>query len=1026
MKNILGNCIPLHFQRLYKFFLIALFTCFYIFISAQPKTIILKRYTASNGLSDNQVTCMLRDKQGFLWIGTKDGLNRWDGRDFYVFRHDDNNIHSLNGNYITSLAYDNDSMLWIGTASSGISMYDFRTQKFTAPDFNKELLSNRINVIRFDSRNNLLWIGMNNGGLQVFNLLSKKIDHSFDINKYSYYDLLISDSGYYGGAIISSLHNVFKPKIIPRTNKNKHSARTINCIQEGTDNRLWCGAWDNALHEFDYDCKLQKSYIFDGTDSINESAEEIVSIAEDHKKVLWCGTKNSGILFFDLKTKTFLKNISTSIPITTRILNIYRDDFNRMWLATEQGLFVYDPMQNQFSITRLPAPVNSISCKVFDRYTSNQGTEFIVSTEGLFYKRKSDDRYQFKNFIYKNEKLQLTSILNRDGTIFIGTNKTLFTLDTAKLSLETIALSSHPRIKWFYSIYSSRINTMSTLKVGDKKLLSASIYGHYIALLDLDRKNLFYMLSDTSKPGYVDNLSRKIYIDTNNRIWVCGAAKGISEFILPESFNPDIYPSLDTIPHVVYISHNEWKNKDDNNTINDVYDLVDNHDGSFWITTQGSGLVKFFPGNKEQPFVRIKGEFNSLQGIAKGDSSSLWMISSRGLIKYNIQKVSYKLYDAKHGIPESLSGYFFNEDNGALTAGFDGGFISFNPSQILNDRERPRVHITKLWVLDAQADSLLTGELNFNYDSRFLRFYVSSNCFSDNEQVTYMYRLTGIDDRWRNNENNPLITYTNLPYGKFVLEYKAINSDGVMSESGILPITISPPFYRTIYFYVIVISFIAFAAYVFYRYRIRQILKLQEIRNKIARDLHDDIGSTIGSINLYSQVANVKLSSSENADVRNILDKIEFSSREIIDKTGDAVWAVNPHNDSLKNLVLRMEGHAAGVLGTAGIRFQIDCDDRLATMFLEMNERKNIFLIYKEAIHNIVKYAQATAVKISIIKHAGRLQMKITDNGKGLSDNIKAYNGNGINNMRARATDMQGNFNIYSSENKGTTIEITI
>ena len=212
-----------------------------------------------------------------------------------------------------------------------------------------------------------------------------------------------------------------------------------------------------------------------------------------------------------------------------------------------------------------------------------------------------------------------------------------------------------------------------------------------------------------------------------------------------------------------------------------------------------------------------------------------------------------------------------------------------------------------------------------------------------------------------------------------------------------------------------------------YKYRIRQILKLQEVRNKIARDLHDDIGSTLGSINLYSQVANVKLSSNKQEDIKHILEKIENSSREIIDKTGDAVWSVNPANDLVKDLVLRMEGYAATLLGTAEIQFNIYCDEKLLDTKLKMEQRKNIFLIYKEAIHNIIKYAEATEVNISLKKSVNKLQLIIVDNGKGFDVNEnRAYNGNGLKNMKARADEINGKINIDSKVNSGTTIEILI
>jgi signal transduction histidine kinase len=328
--------------------------------------------------------------------------------------------------------------------------------------------------------------------------------------------------------------------------------------------------------------------------------------------------------------------------------------------------------------------------------------------------------------------------------------------------------------------------------------------------------------------------------------------------------------------------------------------------------------------------------------------------------------------------------------------------------------------------MDAVRDSLLLSKINLTYDKNFLKFYVSANCFFNNEQLTYSYFLKGIDKDWRNNQNNPLITYTNLPHGNFILKIKAINSDGIESNVMEMPITITPPFYRTIWFYLAVVILIVSAAYSFYRYRIKQILKLQEVRNKIARDLHDDVGSTLGSINLYSQVAGVKLKNAKTGEIKSILEKIENSSREIIDKTSDAVWSVNPSNDLVKDLIMRIEGYSAALLGTAGIHFDISYDEKVMDEKLSMELRKNLFLIYKEAIHNIIKYAAATEVNILVKRSKNKLMLRITDNGKGFDKNeTRAYNGNGLKNIKTRIEEMKGTVIIESVIGKGTTIEVT-
>lgn len=1014
--------------------ILLLFLAFALFpglLTAQQKTLHVKHITSEDGLSDNQVTCVLRDKLGFMWIGTKDGLNRFDGREFQVFRHNENDLSSVCGNNITCLALDDDSLLWIGTAASGFCNYDFRTGKFTS--YNKSnlpLYANSFNVIKFDKINNRLWLGLNNHGLHLFDLKTKKLSNApqqiLGNNRRSWLDIIVKDSTVYLSAI-SSFIQMLAPGRYAST-KKKELTGTANVLFAASDGYIYSGMWDNALHEFSSNLDSARHYFFDGSDKFNFSGDEIISIAEGTDKTLWCGTKFSGIHFFDLQSKTFTTNRKFSLNITSRIFCIYRDNLNRMWIGTETGLFQYDPLKNQFKVTQLPVPEGVSPCKVHDRVITKGGKEIIVSTCGLFYKNHGDNEYSFKDYFYNNEKLQLYSIYkDSKERVFIGTNKTIFHLDTLTYKIEMVLPGKKLRSANFYSISSSRVNSIAEITWKNDTFLMPMFYGHTEFLVDFKRKNVSaFGSTSANKPSIYENLVRKLYVDSKNNIWACGATRGIVQIVIPDTVSIDRYFNCDSMQWFTLALYN-WENKTNNEiAINDVYDIIEDKD-YYWLTTQGSGLTKFYPENTSSPYVAVSGNYKSLQGLRKTGADNLWIISSTGLLNYDIKNKRYLRYDKSDGVSEGVSGYFFNDKSELLSAGFDGGFISFDPSAISRDKEKPSAYVSKLWVMDIPQDFLLSAALNFTYDKNFLKFYISSNCFSNNEAVSYMYFLEGIDDNWRNNQDNPLITYTNLPHGDYILKVKTINNDGLESDITYLPITISPPFYKTTLFYIAVILLVVSAAYGFYRYRISQILKLQHVRNKIARDLHDDIGSTLGSIHLYSQIAASKLNGKKPEEIQSILEKIESSSSEIIDKTGDAVWAVKASNDSVKNLVLRMESYAASILGAAGIHFIINYDEKLADTKLEMTQRKNIFLIYKEAIHNIIKYASCTEVTISISKKNDKMHIIISDNGKGFTMNsINPYNGNGIKNMQSRAEEINGSFKITSGNGEGTSVEIVV
>ncbi|HYK44656.1 MAG TPA: histidine kinase [Parafilimonas sp.] len=225
---------------------------------------------------------------------------------------------------------------------------------------------------------------------------------------------------------------------------------------------------------------------------------------------------------------------------------------------------------------------------------------------------------------------------------------------------------------------------------------------------------------------------------------------------------------------------------------------------------------------------------------------------------------------------------------------------------------------------------------------------------------------------------------------------------------------------------------VSFGSYSFYRYRRRRKLQSQQEmlneRLRISRELHDDIGSTLGSISIYSEVAKNRSQKNENAD--EAISKIGVASRELIDKMSDIVWSINPDNESFEQLQNRMQSFAAMMLTPRDVQNDFIVDEHLKSIPLTTEERKNIFLIFKEAIHNIVKYAECSKVEIRLLAENDNLEMYIKDDGKGFDVNEfrpdgESLGGNGLKNMKARADDIKAFLNIQSERNKGTTIQLT-
>ncbi len=296
----------------------------------------------------------------------------------------------------------------------------------------------------------------------------------------------------------------------------------------------------------------------------------------------------------------------------------------------------------------------------------------------------------------------------------------------------------------------------------------------------------------------------------------------------------------------------------------------------------------------------------------------------------------------------------------------------------------------------------------------------------DNPNAIYQFYLKNYDKNWVSSKY-PVIRYTNLKGGDYELQWKTSNSEKVPIQSikVVVERSLSEEwwFVPSIIFYVVLL--ISAAIYFFLLYNLRQKVKIQSIRNRIAADLHDEVGSTLNSIAIFSRLAEKKLGN-QNSEIQSLLDKIKHDSEETVHTIRDTVWAINPDNDSVSQLFEKMRSVAYQFLTTNDIHldFQnyIEIDKGLK---ISMEQRRNVYLIFKEAINNIVKHANASAVSVVITKKTDEIILVIEDNGRGF-DETETFEGNGLKNYQKRAEEGCLTVLVNSKKGKGTKIEVSI
>jgi signal transduction histidine kinase len=294
----------------------------------------------------------------------------------------------------------------------------------------------------------------------------------------------------------------------------------------------------------------------------------------------------------------------------------------------------------------------------------------------------------------------------------------------------------------------------------------------------------------------------------------------------------------------------------------------------------------------------------------------------------------------------------------------------------------------------------------------------------DGMQNKYYYKLNDLSKNWISAGKSRQISFSNLVSGNYSFRVKAQLADNTMSiNEATLFFSVETPYYKRWWFIILSTLIAAGIIYAVYLNRIRQLLRVQAIRNSIATDLHDDIGSSLSNINILTELSKAKLNEPEQAEkfIKRIAEEVNSSNQSL----DDIVWSINTMNDSYEQIVARMLRYAGEVFEGANIAYHIDFDESMAHKKLDMEKRKDIYLVFKEAINNIYKHSAASRVEIELKGDQNCFQMIISDNGKGFDHTIPTSR-NGVKNMKTRVSKWKGCISISSGTGRGTTLNIII
>lgn len=981
-----------------------------------------------DGLSSYRAYDVAEDSQGFLWVGTLEGLNRYDGHAFKVFRHDDLDSTSLSNDIVRSLLVDRLGTLWVGT-NDGLNEFNGKTERFTRyvnhPGNEKTIAKGRITRI-LEDQSGSLWIAILGGGISRFDkqrrefiqyrndpsnpnsLRSDRVSALFEDDQGK---LWMGTDG--GLSVLDRSSGQFTHHFHDDKNSNCLSHNSIRDIYQDFTGILWIATEGGGLNRFDGTTGMFMHYRSSPKDPTTINHNDVSCIFQNDYRYLWIGTSDNdgGLARFDMRTETFTRFKSDPLNPRSLLHNYIRairqDKSGVMWIVTDRGLARLYLRTEQFQHYLVDS--NPVGSQVVSSVCESRNGTLLIGIDGLrVFNAKSGSMLKYiKNNPDKPTSIRpgFVHVLYEDGhgAIWAGT--------TAG-GLELVDPISGNVIHYDMGL-GYQAGSVHTILEDKNSILWVGVTNTGLVRFDRKVNEFTVYKSIRGNPRSLSNNSVFALLEDNAGVlWIGTEGGGLNRF---DRRTQDFF----SFKH---------KASDRNSLSNDnVYDLCEDAKGRIWLAT-GNGLNRFKEqtGTFELYSPPPPSQTGIIARIVEDNSGRLWLSTlQNGLFRFDPESESFRHFHVHDGLQSNRFLYAaFKRGNGEIIFGGENGLNVFHPDSIGINTHIPNVVLTSFNIFQkpAQLSSSLSHikEIMLGYNQNFFSFEFAALDFAVPAKNQYAYRLEGVDTAWVYPEKERFAPYTKVDPGEYTFRVKGSNNDGLWNEVGLsIPITITPPYWATWWFRSLIALLSIGILTSAYQYRVSKLLEMERMRVRIASDLHDDIGSSLSGIALITDMVRNHLPPDQKD--RQHLMEASHAARHTADALKDIVWIINPEHDKLDDIVLRMKDSAAKLL--MGIDYRFDCQENAMSSVLDMEFRRNVLLIYKETLNNIAKYAHATKVEIAVKEADKILHLRVTDNGIGF-DEATIIRGNGLKNLRARAAKIGGTIEIRSAPDKGTTMQL--
>ena len=989
-----------------------------------PPNLRFDRVTSKDGLSSNIVRCIVQDRLGFVWIGTQDGLNRYDGYDFVVYRHDPDDPHSLRDDFIESIYEDRAGVLWIGTQDGWLERYDRANDQFTHYQ-----ISSHVYAIQED-REGTFWIGTKDPGLLQFDRETGQTETVWSGLDFT---SIVEDQA--GELWVASPEEglgrydrandrfvIFEPE------------GPVLDILQGQSGTLWLATWGAGLGHFD-PVTERFTYLTHDPDNPNSIQDNSIStIYEDAAGALWVGFYGQGLDRLERQTGTGSERFAhyQSDPGDPHSLGsssvsvIFEDRSGVLWVGHEvaRGLSKLSAGAERFGHYRhIPDDAYSRdSDTVTSMHEDQEGALWIGTFSGL--DRWQRTTGQWRN--YRHDPSDPDSLaddavrsvyVDQDDGLWVGTEGGLDRYDPQE---DRFVHVGAPVVMWMHE-GSSGIFWLAT-KSG---------------LFTLDRETGQLALVTE---GYAWKIM--VYEDSSGIVWVGSSGDGL------DRYDP---------------ASGEWRHyqndpHDPRSLSNDSVEVIhEDQTGALWIgTRRGLNRLDRDTGTFTHYWVRDGLPHNAVVGILEDASGKLWLATGEGLSRFDPRTETFQNYTSSDGVQGGAfwRNAYYHSPMGEMFFGGVWGMNAFHPEQIVPNPYMPPVYVTAFSIYNSVLRTNLAPDehVELTYTDNFVSLDFAALDYNDPSRNQYAYKMEGVDEDWVYAGTRRHCDYPNLRPGEYVFRVKGSNSDGLWNEKGtVVRITITPPFWGTWWFrggVVLVLLGIAVGGYrlrvqsieaqsrnlerqvaqeIEQRLQVEEALRQSEMdkavaaeRSRLARELHDAVTQTLFSASLIAEVL-PRLWAKDPEKGRQQLEEVRLLNRGALAEMRSLLLELRPEalarakmDDLLRQLGRAMTGRTGvPVLVSADVQCSLPADVQVA-----------LYRIAQEALNNAGKHAQAGQVNVHLCCEAGQVVLSIRDDGRGFDVHHVPPGRLGTGIMHERAASIGAELAVESEPGSGTEVRV--